>query len=62
MSIYVLVASVKKRAGLDASLYEILQILSPTMFETTRAHQLLRLDPPSVISSGLINPLNLFEA
>ena len=33
ISVYVLVAIVKKRLGLTASLYEILQILSLTMFE-----------------------------
>ena len=37
ISVYVLVAIVKKRLALDASLYEILQILSLTMFETTCA-------------------------
>ena len=33
MSVYVLVAIVKKRLGLDASLYTLLQILSVTHFE-----------------------------
>ena len=44
VSVYVLVAIVRKRLGLDASLYETLQILSLTMFETTPLHQLLTLD------------------
>ena len=35
VSVYVLVAIVKKRLKLSASLYEILQILSLTMFERT---------------------------
>ena len=35
MSIYVLVAIVRKRLGLEASLYQILQILSVTLFEKT---------------------------
>jgi hypothetical protein len=35
VSIYVLVAIVRKRLGLDASLYQILQILSVTLFEKT---------------------------
>ncbi|OPY87704.1 MAG: Transposase DDE domain protein [Syntrophaceae bacterium PtaU1.Bin231] len=35
ISIYVLVAIVKKRLGLDQSLYTILQILSVTLFEKT---------------------------
>ena len=33
VSIYVLVAIVRKRLGLEASLYQILQILSLTQFE-----------------------------
>jgi hypothetical protein len=33
VSVYVLVASVRKRLGLQASLYQILQILSVTLFE-----------------------------
>lgn len=38
---YVLIAIVKKRAMLPHSLYELLQILSLTMFETTPLNQLL---------------------
>ena len=38
---YVLIAIVKKRLKLSHSLYEILQILSLTMFETTSINQLL---------------------
>jgi Domain of unknown function (DUF4372)/Transposase DDE domain len=41
VSAYVLVAIVKKRLNLSASLYEILQILSLTMFEKIPLHQLL---------------------
>jgi Transposase DDE domain/Domain of unknown function (DUF4372) len=62
VSIYVLVAIVRKRLGLDASLYESLQILSLTMFETTPLYQLLKLDPPSAICSNATNQLNLFES
>ena len=35
VSVYVLVAIVRKRLGLEASLYHILQILSLTLFEKT---------------------------
>jgi hypothetical protein len=35
LSVYVLVAIVKKRPGLDVSLYKLLQILSVTLFEKT---------------------------
>jgi len=41
ISTYVLIAIVKKRALLPHSLYELLQILSLTMFETTPINQLL---------------------
>ena len=47
VSVYVLVAIVRKRLGLGASLYETLQILSLTMFETTSLDQLLTLNPPT---------------
>ena len=35
VSVYVLVAIVRKRLGLEASLYQTLQILSVTLFEKT---------------------------
>jgi len=41
ISVYVLVAIVKKRLKLDRSLYTILQILSVTMFEKTPILQVL---------------------
>jgi len=41
VSVYVLVAIVKKRLNLSASLYEMLQILSLTMFERMPLNQLL---------------------
>jgi len=62
VSVYVLAAIVRKRLSLDASLYETLQILSLTMFETTPLHQLLKLDPPGAICSDATNQLNLFES
>lgn len=62
ISVYVLVAIVRKRLALDASLYETLQILSLTMFETTPLNQLLTLAPLSTIPSNSPNQLNLFES
>jgi transposase len=44
VSIYVLVAIVRKRLGLESSLYQILQILSVTLFEKTPILQALQ--PP----------------
>jgi hypothetical protein len=41
VSIYVLVAIVRKRLGLEASLYQILQILSVTLFEKVSILQAL---------------------
>lgn len=61
MSVYVLVAIIKKRLNLSASLYEILQILSLTMFERTPLHQLLR---PAVTEQNTLasaNQLRLFD-
>ena len=57
VSVYVLVAILKKRLKLSASLYEILQILSLTMFERTPLDQLLARIPPS--SNLLENPNQL---
>jgi hypothetical protein len=42
VSVYVLVTIVRKRVGLDASLYQILQILSLTLFEKTPILQALQ--------------------
>jgi Transposase DDE domain len=58
--VYVLVAIVKKRLGLKASLYEILQILSLTLFEKTELFCLFQDIPeqkPDLVPS---NQLNLF--
>ena len=59
VSVYVLVAIVKKRLGLNASLYEILQILSLTMFEITPLNQLLSHEHPDEIPLNDPNQLNL---
>jgi IS4 transposase len=45
ISIYVLVAIVKKRLNLENSLYTILQILSVTLFEKTPVLQALSRGP-----------------
>jgi hypothetical protein len=41
ISVYVLVAIIKKRLGLDQHLYTILQVLSLTLFEKTPLYQAL---------------------
>lgn len=61
VSVYVLVAILKKRLNVSASLYEILQILSLTMFERTPLDQLLARIPPSSDQPENPNQLILFE-
>ena len=62
ISIYVLVAIIKKRMKLDQSLYTILQILSITLFEKTPILQVLTdTDYKNKITSSHIQ-LNLFES
>ncbi len=61
MSVYLLVVIVKKRLDLSASLYEILQILSLTMFERIPSDQLLLLTEAELMSSDSINQLSPFE-
>jgi Domain of unknown function (DUF4372)/Transposase DDE domain len=55
VSVYVLVAIVRKRLGLEASLYQILQILSVTLFEKTPIVRALR---PSDSCPDLPDPGN----
>ena len=61
VSVYVLVAIIKKRLNVSASLYEILQILSLTLYEKTPLDQLLT----RVVDEHLIaesqDQLSLFE-
>lgn len=61
ISVYVLVAIVKKRLGADASLYTILQILSLTLFEKKNLNQLLRDADLQTSESVNSNQLNLFS-
>ena len=61
VSVYVLVAIIRKRLGLEVSLYQILQILSVTLFEKTPILQALQ---PSDSRENLLdsaNQLNLFD-
>jgi hypothetical protein len=61
VSVYVLVAIVKKRLDLSASLYEILQILSLTMFERTPLDQLLNIAMAEQIALTHAKQLSLFD-
>ena len=61
ISVYVLVAIIRKRLGLTASLYEILQILSLTIFEKTPLDQLLAQNVTNGIQPISDNQLFLFK-
>src|SRR5271168_4781711 len=61
VSVYVLVAIVKKRLNISASLYEMLQILSLTMFEKTSLNTLLETVGAAQNDDDFSNQLNLFK-
>ena len=61
VSIYVLVAIVRKRLGLEISLYQILQILSVTLFEKTPLLQALRPSDSQEDICDSANQLILFD-
>jgi len=60
-SVYVLVAIVRKRLGLEASLYQILQILSVTLFEKTPILRALQASDFENDLGDSGNQLNLFD-
>ena len=60
VSVYVLVAIVRKRLNIAASLYEMLQILSLTMFEKTPLISLLSQISIEQSADSSANQLNLF--
>ena len=61
VSVYVLVAIVRKRLGLEASLYQILQVLSVTIFEKMPILQALQASDSeeNLVDTG--NQLILFD-
>jgi IS4 transposase len=61
ISVYALVAIVKKRLAIEASLYTILQILSLTLFEKTPLDQLLNDRALQNFDSESPMQLNLFN-
>jgi hypothetical protein len=61
ISVYVLVAIIKKRLGVNASLYTILQILSLTLFEKTQLQSLLNDRALQNLDDATSNQLNLFS-
>jgi hypothetical protein len=61
VSVYVLVAIIRKRLSLDASLYQILQILSLTLFERTSILRALQASDCENDSDESCNQLILFD-
>ena len=61
VSVYVLVAIVKKRLGLEASLYTLLQVFSVTLFEKMPMSQAFSESTATFEDGELSNQLNLFD-
>ena len=61
VSVYVLIAIIKKRLQLEPTLYGLLQVLSLTLFEKTTLQEALQGAKPLQISRPSANQLNLFE-
>ena len=61
VSVYVLVAIIKKRLKIDTSLYNILQVLSLTLFEKLPLIQLLDKSNNNPMSIEDSIQLNLFD-
>jgi hypothetical protein len=58
--VYLLAAIVRKRLGIDTSLYQMLQILSLSLFEKIPLKQLLTQNMPQIQNHEIDNQLNLF--
>ncbi len=61
ISVYVLVAIVRKRLGIDRDLYTLLQILSLTLFEKVQLEQALANPSYTPAEVDLCNQLSLFD-
>ena len=61
IAVYVLVAVVRKRLGIDTSLYTILQVPSLTLFEKTPLFSVLSNENISPTDSDDPKQLNLFD-
>ena len=62
VSVYVLIAIIKKKLNLDASLYTLLQILSVTLFEKMPLQQAFQTTGERSIMLENQNQLNLFNS
>jgi len=61
ISVYVLVAIIKKELKHQASLYEILQILSVTLFEKTPLFQVFSAIPQTNSDKAFPKQMTLFD-
>jgi hypothetical protein len=61
VAVYVLVAILRKRLALDASLHEILQVLSVTLFEQVPILQAFGDDSSQEKLGGISNQLRLLD-
>ena len=61
VSVYVLVAIVKKRLKLDASLYTLMQVFSVSIFEKMPIQSAFLLETDSSSNDTENNQLNLFS-
>jgi Domain of unknown function (DUF4372)/Transposase DDE domain len=61
VSVYLMVAIIRKRLKIEASLYTILQILSVSVFERTQLNQLLANSDYRLSNTANDNQLNLFS-
>jgi hypothetical protein len=61
VSVYVLIATIKKELGVSASIYQILQVVSVTVFERTPILRALQHEEPGENSGLFSNQLNLFN-
>ena len=61
VSVYLLIAIIKKRLALEASLYTLLQILSLTVFGKTPLLQVLSQAEPNDQQQQTDNQLTLFD-
>jgi hypothetical protein len=61
ITIYVLIAILKKELGLSVSIYQILQVVSVTVFERGPILQALQQEEPRENLGGFSNQLNLFN-
>src|SRR5207237_846976 len=61
ITIYVLIAIIKKELGLSVSIYQILQVVSVTVFERVPILQALQHEEPGENLGGFSNQLNLFD-